>query len=214
MIMGIVYYLEFPNEQIYVGSTTRSLEMRVYEHFYDLRKGLSHNPYLQNLFNKYGAPKVGTLEEDPEDLLSCEQGWVDRFGSRVINLMPVSPPTLGYKHTLEARRVMAEKKKGKPSPRKGVHFITSEETRKKLSEAMRECWARSGNKSTGMLGRTHSPETRKRMSEASRSKHKSEEHCKSMSEAQRGKTHSLETCQKMSQSAKLAWARRKQECLP
>ena len=63
--------------------------------------------------------------------------------------------------------------KGKPGPNKGKKF--SEETKKKMSEAMK--------------GKHHSEEHKKKLREANKGKHHSEETKKKMSEAAKGNTN-------------------------
>ena len=78
----------------------------------------------------------------------------------------------------------------------------TQESRDSISSAMS---VRMKGRSSNMLGKTHTAETKLKMSEASKGKHKSEEHKKNMSKALRGKKrcgHSEETRHKMSESAK------------
>ncbi len=55
---------------------------------------------------------------------------------------------------------------------------------------------------TNWLGKTHSKETRKKISEAHKGKTRSEEHRKKMSEVRKGKTYPEETRKKMSEAKK------------
>ena len=77
----------------------------------------------------------------------------------------------------------------------GDHGIPSEETRQKMSEALK------GEKHP-LYGKRHSAETRQKMSESAKGRKNSEEHRRKMSEAQKGKKHSAETRRKISESAK------------
>lgn len=76
-------------------------------------------------------------------------------------------------------------------PRYGKHYIHSEETRKLLSEKIKE-WHRTHPHPKGMLGKKASAETKKKMSEA----HKGEKN------SFYGKKHTEETKRKMSESHK------------
>ena len=67
-------------------------------------------------------------------------------------------PNKGIPHTDESRKKMSESHKGKPAWNKGKHGIYSEDTRRKISEAMK------GH--TPFNGHHHSEDTRIKMSES------------------------------------------------
>lgn len=71
-------------------------------------------------------------------------------------------PNYGKHHSEEAKRKMSEAKKGKPSPNKGKKM--SEAQKKKLSEAHK-------GKPSGYKGKTHTGETRRKLSEATKGMH-------------------------------------------
>ena len=87
-------------------------------------------------------------------------------------------------HTLEARRKMSEAHKGRTPWNKGKKL--SPEDHHKLLERFRN------NPSKGMLGKKHSLETRRKMSEVQIGKKHSIETRRKMSEAHKGKTLSDE----------------------
>jgi len=95
-------------------------------------------------------------------------------------------PFYGRKHSEETRKKLSEAVKGTNNPNYGKKF--SEEHRKNLSEAH--------------TGRKVSEETRKKMSEALKGKKFSEEHRKKLSEVQKGKKLSEEHRKKLSEVQK------------
>ena len=88
-------------------------------------------------------------------------------------------PMFGRKHTLETRRKMSEKSKGRKLPKS--HY-------EKLSKLF--------------TGRKHTPEARRKISEGLTGKKLSAEHRKKLSEAHKGIYPSEETRRKMSESRK------------
>ena len=81
--------------------------------------------------------------------------------------------------------------------------MTSEETRKKMSEAQKKRWENPEERkkiSIGNKGKKHSEEARKKMSEVRKGKIVSEEIRRKMSEAGKGKTKSEEQRRKMSEA--------------
>ena len=95
-------------------------------------------------------------------------------------------PFYGRKHSEETRKKLSEAVKGTNNPNYGKKF--SEEHRKNLSEAQ--------------TGRKHSEETRKKLSEAAKGRKHSEETKKKISKARKGKKLSEETRKRMSEATK------------
>ena len=97
----------------------------------------------------------------------------------------------GRHHSEETRKKISESHKGKP---------VSEETRKKLSLALRgeknPNFGKTGE-GTPMFGKTHSEETRKKISESNKHKIISEETRKKISESHKGKIVSEKTREKL-----------------
>ena len=91
---------------------------------------------------------------NPTDLIKREQYYIDLYNvcdrKKGYNLAPTAGNTLGFKFTEESKEKMSIKKKGKCSRK---NYITSEETKRKISEA---------NK-IKQLGRVHSEETKEKM---------------------------------------------------
>ena len=104
----------------YVGST-KSIRSRINGHIRSLRTGRHCNPKLQNAWDKYGedAWVFSILEYcPPADLVRCEQDWVARLDTigKGYNLQEPGDACYGSK---------------------GLGRVTSEETRKRLSVALK-----------------------------------------------------------------------------
>lgn len=174
-MIGSIYLISgIQGQGCYVGQTSRPIEVRwYYGHRRELRQQIHHNPHLQNAWNKYGeeAYDCVVLEGCPvEELGDREIYWHDRLETEGVNLYNIG--TCGDATAL------------------GRTFgPLSPETRLKISEALsglnyHRC-------SRGMSGKTHSAETKRKMSEA---------HLGNNSRL--GRKHSEETKRKISQSRK------------
>jgi hypothetical protein len=67
-----VYFIKNKiNNKIYIGQTSQKMISRINRHFYDLKRNLHNNDYLQRSFNKYGISsfEYGLLEDGIYDLL-------------------------------------------------------------------------------------------------------------------------------------------------
>jgi group I intron endonuclease len=110
---GIYMILNVVNQARYVGSAARCLRHRHYEHWYLLRNNKHRTPHLQAAWNKYGESAFAFVPLQncaPEECLTLEQQWLDRFkesGIAVYNARLVAASQLGMKHTDEARRRMS-----------------------------------------------------------------------------------------------------------
>jgi group I intron endonuclease len=161
----------------YVGQAS-DLDDRKSSHFSNLKRNKSHNPYLQNAYNKYGKDYfifeiLHVCGKDVKELTYWESYYKNLYNAKY-NIREVEESNLGMR--------------------------LSEETRRKISEANK------GNQR--WLGRKHSEETLMKISNSNRGKTRSEESKRKMSEAATGNrnsvghAHSEETRQKMSESAK------------
>lgn len=154
--------------KLYVGYTT-DFRRRMSQHLFRLRAGKHHSKHLQAAFVKYGEAAFDFLliEECPRDqAVEREQFWIDElkasdpaFGYNKAKKVGFNP---GCPHTIEAKRLMAEHRRGRPASERLV------EANRKTGAARRgiprppEVVARAA---AGLVGRKLSEETRRKMSE-------------------------------------------------
>jgi len=227
MTSGIYAIINTINGKVYVGSTL-NFEGRWDGHRGDLRKDTHCNLYLQRSWDKYGedAFKFVVCEyvEDVGQLIDREQYWLDwhRLQTDVYNIALVTgrpPSRLGCETTGETKEKLRKASLGKQN---ALGCKRSQETRKRMSKG--KCnmspkakaeWsdkirkARIG-KSSGMLGKKASKETRIRMSEAQMGHTVSKGTRQKIGDANRGRKlgpQSEEQRQKTSKALKAHWAK-------
>lgn len=160
MARGIYKIINVVNNKFYVGSAV-DLKRRKTRHFSELRNNKHSNGRLQNSWNKYGeqAFVFVVVEELSEaaDLLAAENVWLKEhvgkdycYNLGVDATAPMTgfggelSPTWGYKHTDEAKAVIAAASKGRTQDaetikRKTDHLIgkpKSAEIRAKISATL------------------------------------------------------------------------------
>jgi group I intron endonuclease len=154
---GIYKITNKQNGKIYIGSSL-NIYQRFYMHRSNLSSGNHHSSHLQRAWDKYGKESFifEIIEEVPDKnvLLEKEQYYMDTAKSyereNGYNINPTATSRLGAKHTEEAKRKMSETRKrlglakGKNNPMYGVSLSGTDH---------------------GMYGKTHSPESRKKISE-------------------------------------------------
>lgn len=129
---GIYVIQNRVNGHRYIGSAAL-LPKRKQQHFAQLEAGKHHSRYLQRAWNKYGADAFSfsvALHCDRENLIGYEQALIG-FYRPEYNCAPVAGSQLGYRHTAEARKKMAD------SARHNRNFAGkrhTEETKRRISE--------------------------------------------------------------------------------
>jgi len=165
---------------IYVGSSGNIVQ-RWRQHHHNLRKGNTHNQYLQRVWNKYGEAdfKFKILEEcSPGQLIEREQFWANALKPTCNVGEFVESSMRGHIFTKEHRAKMSAARIGRKfGPR-------SEETRRKISEAQ--------------LGKVIPPDQIAKMAATKRGRKLTEEHRQKL----KGHPHaqSQETRKKISQA--------------
>jgi group I intron endonuclease len=208
--MGIYSITNKINGKRYIGKS-ENIKGRWKGHKSELRHNKHHCEHLQLAWNKYGEDSF-VFEKicevwDVNNLRKIEQTFIDLYKSY--------DGRFGYNEERYAdeRKIVSDKTRkkisenhwdcsGENNPMFGKRF--SEETRKKMSEALKGKMAGENNP---MFGKHHSEETKKKISEAilgeknhNFGKHLMEETKKKLSEANKGKLPSEETRKKMSEN--------------
>lgn len=180
-VSGIYVILNTKNGNIYIGQT-QDFRKRCKEHAKRLNKGRHENSHLQHAWNKYGESsfKFQLLEYcDVDKLNKREQHFLDIYMKKGIcyNIAKdATAPARGAIRSIESRLKMSASQKKRPP--------MTEETRLKFS-------ARRGENHP-MFGKSHSEESRRKMSESK----------KGIPSWNKGIPHSPETKRKLSEANK------------
>jgi group I intron endonuclease len=212
---GVYAIANLVNGKVYVGSSV-DLRRRESDHFRALRGGYHCVTYLQNSYRKYGASNFVFMVLEytlPEECLTREQFWLDELQpfkfENGYNRSPRAGSCLGFKHSIETRRRMSDRKFGVPMPDEVKRAISLALTGKVKSASHRanlwknrQGWRHSdeskANISAGLLraklagksigfpvGGKHTDETKRKMSEAGKGRPKTPEHRAKISAAVR-----------------------------
>lgn len=128
---GIYQIVNLITGSLYIGSTVRSFSKRWHDWKRNLEAGKKCNPHLFHAFQKYGKEnfKFLILEviEDRNQVLEREQYWIDQL-LPYYNICPIAGSRLGSTTSEETRRKISEANKGR---------VKDESWRQALSKAKR-----------------------------------------------------------------------------
>lgn len=180
MNSGIYKITNAVNGAIYIGSTS-DFERRWSEHRRKMRQGVSSCNRIQSAWTKYGESSFSfsILESvDCDSLITREQHWIDKLSPRY-NVIPTAGSQAGLRHSEATKKKISEicKARGISSEQRekmlaGLRNMSKEN---KAIQRKRMSAAHIGN--TVMVGRTHSENTKKKMSESQKVRRINEGKC-------------------------------------
>lgn len=170
------------NEPFYIGIGTKSEQDLKYGYYGRASaKHVDNNIWLKIIAKTEWKWEILLESDDKNFIYEKEKEFISLYGRKCDNSGTLANLTLrgeenrGYKHSEETKRKISESQKGKPGRRLGAK-LTPEQC-EKFSEIQKEVANRPemlefrkekmmGN--TYMLGKTHSEETKKKMSESAK----------------------------------------------
>ena len=199
-----IYRIDLGNNNFYIGSAV-NLTSREQQHRNRLKRGVHHNIFVQNCWNKYGVFGFTVLEEcAKDDLLLREQFYIDqhRDNPKMTNICLVAGSPLGIKHSDETRARMSAVQMGR------VH---SDESRANQSAAQMghgfSDERRANMSAAQKLRIPPSAETRIKLSVAARGRVHSDESRAKISAALTGVPKSADACAKRSLALLAYWSK-------
>lgn len=196
-----IYKLVFPNNKIYIGQTITTLKHRLNGHIQATKRGL--NTPIYNAIRKYKTFKVFILYSNKslEELNILETKYILEFNSIVDN-------KLGYNSNYGGDNKIKSKESREKQRLKMIGRVTSEETKKKQSEAQKglkkKPMSKEGKKNISLskIEKTASNETKQKMSQKRLGVKLSEESKLKISEANKGRILTENSKIKISDSLK------------
>lgn len=166
---GIYSITRVGTDQCYVGSAV-DMARRWRRHRGDLRCGRHHAAHLQRAWAKHGesafsfavleSVSVTGLESDAVRALltAAEQRWIDRL-KPAFNTLEQASSTLGYRHTAEAKKRIADANRGLDYSTRGAK-ISAAKKGHRHSEATKE------KLRLAITGKRHTPEAKAKIAAA------------------------------------------------
>jgi len=135
-LMGLIYKVESPSGNVYIGLTSLTLEERKKEHGYQVNVG--SNTAIHRAMRKYKDLlkwEILTHEDDYEQLKELEISYIKKFNSfkKGYNLTLGGEGPLGRVVSKETKLKISKANTGKPSPMKGKQH--TQETKDKISKS-------------------------------------------------------------------------------
>lgn len=160
----------------YVGKTSKPLEYRLFAHIREARSGTRNRRcnWIRSMLSRELIPSITLLTEIEGDGCAAEKAWIKFFRSKGVELV-----------------------NGTEGGDGGATFRGRHHT-----DLTKKIIGLHHNPNGGMLGKTHSLETKRKMSLTKKGKVFSKEHRLHLSESRKGRKHSEETKRKMRESQK------------
>ena len=135
---GIYLICNVLTGDVYVGSTTETIQRRWSQHLYRLKNNKHHSQFLQNSWNKYGySAFLWVILEHCNNVLEREQFYINEYLAN-FNMTKIAGNTKGVIFTEERKRKISEALKGHTPWNKGSRKWSDDQRREKAKLKMRE----------------------------------------------------------------------------
>lgn len=151
---GVYLFINNITKDLYVGSSL-NLTQRMTNHFYYANSNKTKNTILNRAMIKYGLENfsLGILEFCAKDIIvsiSLEQKWIDYYKPNY-NILKIAGSSYGFTHNINTILKLKEMLKKENHPKFGT--ITSSETKKAISDGIKEFYLKNSHPSKGLKGK-------------------------------------------------------------
>nr|AFD95924.1 intron-encoded LAGLIDADG endonuclease family protein [Talaromyces stipitatus] len=150
---GVYIFINNITNQLYIGSSINLTKRMVSYYYYTNSDKLSKFVIIRAM-KKYGLENfsLGILEfckQDPKICLELEQKWIDFYKPKY-NVLTVAGNSAGFKHSVETINKLKKILSGENHPNFGN--ITSFETKRAISEGIKNFYLTNNHPSKGLKG--------------------------------------------------------------
>ena len=151
---GVYMFINNIKKEIYIGSSL-NLTRRMASYYYYTNSDKSSSLVIIRAMKKYGLENfsLGILEfckQDSKVCLNLEQKWLDHYKPNY-NVLSVAGNSFGFKHNFETINKLKEKLSKENHPKFG--YVTSSETKKAISEGIRNFYLTNSHPKKGLKGK-------------------------------------------------------------
>lgn len=151
---GVYIFINNVTKDTYVGSSL-NLSRRMSSYYYYTNAGKDNKTIVIRAMSKYKLENfsLGILEFCVKDLVTCinlEQKWLD-YIKPAYNILKIAGSSYGFKHSIETISKLKELFKKENHPKYGSK--SSYETKKAISDGIREFYKTSDHPSKGLKGK-------------------------------------------------------------
>ena len=151
---GVYIIINNITKELYIGSSV-NLTRRMVSYFYYTNSEKPSKIVIIRAMKKYGLGNfsLGIIEfckQEPEICLGLEQKWIDYYKPKY-NVLTVAGNSFGFKHTIETINKLKETLKKENHPKFGS--ITSSETKKAISEGIKNFYLTNSHSRKGLKGK-------------------------------------------------------------
>ena len=150
---GVYIFINNITNQLYIGSSI-NLTKRMVSYYYYINSDKLSKFVIIRAMKKYGLENfsLGILEfckQDPKICLELEQKWIDFYKPKY-NVLTVAGNSAGFKYSVETINKLKKILSGENHPNFGN--ITSFETKRAISEAIKNFYLTNNHPSKGLKG--------------------------------------------------------------
>jgi cytochrome c oxidase subunit 1 len=151
---GVYLFINNITQDLYVGSSL-TLSKRMTIHFYHANSEKPTKIVISRAMRKYKLENfsLGILEFCQKDIIICsdlEQKWIDFYKPKY-NVLKVAGSSFGFRHTIDTINKLKELLKKEKHPKFGS--ITSSETKKAISDGIKNFYLTHNNPAKGLKGK-------------------------------------------------------------